>query len=55
MKENCHSKVRISAAISQALLAVLGTCIAEVTFELLMHLRVATNDSGRKQHGEKKC
>lgn len=55
VKESCHSKVRISASISQALLVVLGTYTAEVTFELLMQLRVTAHDSSRKQHGEQKC
>ena len=55
MKESCHSKVRIFASVSQALLAVLDTYAAAVIFELLMHLCVTTQDSGRKQHREKKC
>lgn len=55
MKESCHSKVRISASISQALLAVSRIYTAEVTFELLMQLCVTAHDSSKKQHGEKKC
>lgn len=55
MKESCHSKVRIFASASQALLALLDTYAAAVIAELLMHLSVTAQDSGREHHRGKKC
>lgn len=38
MKESCHSKVRVFASASQALLAVSETYRATVISEVLVHL-----------------